>query len=157
MITTLVDDLHTYLVGLPPERWGTLKPGDLFPFVKAQDPDEILHCKTRKIFLVPLKPEYNFDEKIGRGQVRSIGKEYTINTVVVYPATTIQKNDVATWQEVKDIWELRELLTNNILQFVTEYNLVRIETEDPLETQLDQRNFVLMVDFVYSTRQCGIR
>lgn len=156
MLPLLAEEMVTYLQSLPQENWGTLKPGPLLPIVNALDPDEIIKCTSRKIFIIPVRPDYNLDESLKRGnRVRQLIVEYTISTIVLIPFDTIKRGDVTDWPEVKDVWELREMVTENLIRGDFGLNLIRVESESPIETELNNRNFLAIVDFIYQKATCG--
>jgi hypothetical protein len=163
MLAELVENIATMLTALPPEDWGVLKVPTDIQIVKALDPDTIIKSMKSKIYVMPVVRSNSMERTLGRGKIlQSVTKQLTVSVSLVVPFSTFQVNDVASWAEIKKILELREKLEDNSISlnlkdsnFNYEYTLVEIESEAPIEVELNQRNFLAATDFIYEVQRCG--
>jgi len=163
MLADLAETIKNYLVGLPSEKWGLIKPntviGDTvdFPIVNTLDPDEVIKCKTRKIFIMPIVPKYDLSVITGNrgGQpIRHFSKSLVISSIIVTPFTEIAEGDVSSWAEIKKILNLREELERHIITTNFGYRLTNAEAEEPLDLKLNERVFMCVTDYQYDTIRC---
>jgi hypothetical protein len=163
MLAELAESIKNYLIGLPPERWGLIKPNTVvgntvdFPIVNTLDPDEIIKCKTRKIFIMPVVPKYDMSVMTGQrsgAPIKHYTKQLVISAIVVTPFTEIAEGDVSSWDEIKKILNLREDVENNIIKNWFGYKLTNVETEEPVDIKLNERVFLCVTDFQYETTNC---
>jgi hypothetical protein len=159
MLEQLAEDIQVYLNSLPSEKWGSgddLIPGDKLPIENALDADEVIRCTTRKIFIMPVKPDYQLESSNKRGAiVQNLTVEYTVSAVIIIPFETIQKGDVASWSEVKRVLKLREVLDINIIKGNFGLNLNRVDAGEPVEVELNKRVYLTNTDFIYEAVKCA--
>jgi hypothetical protein len=163
MLAELAETIKDYLISLAPEKWGTIKPNTVigntidFPIVNTLDPDEIIKCKTRKIFIMPVVPKYDVEQSTGQrsGQpIFHLTKKLVVSAIVVTPFTEIAEGDVSSWAEIKKVLELREKVEMNIIKRNFGYTLMNVEPEEPVDIKLNERIFLCVTDFEFQTIQC---
>jgi hypothetical protein len=158
MLVDLAEAIKNHLVALPPEKWGDIKPGPKFPIKNTLDPDEVIKCRTKKIFIMPLRPQYDISgSKGGRAlqPISTIKQDYIISSVIVTPFESVAEGDVSSWDEIKDVLKLREHLEKNIIRGVfPKYVLTSVETEEPVDIKLNERIFLCVTDYIYESNSC---
>ena len=166
MLAELAESIQLTLLNLPPEKWGTLKVAndnpDKIPIELCLDPDQIIHASKRVIFILPilLKPILKDSGARTRGR-KQVLYELLIASVLIVPFSTFRKGDVAEWDEVKDVLNLRESLEANIMgtdfknsTFNLGYSLLDCEPSEPVEIELNSRNFVANTDYTFEIAKC---
>ncbi len=155
MLAELAESIQTYLNGLPPEKWGQY----VVPtFVSAElclDPENLVRAKERKLYVMPFTTNYSMDQSTGRQRRVSIGVQLNISVALLIPFSEFSRNDVTSWDEVKKILELREKIDLNIIRNTwADYLITEVDPQPPVEIELNQRNFLSVTDFVFSTQSC---
>lgn len=165
LLAELCESIQLTLLGLSPENWGTLKVGsdpDQIPIELCLDPDQIVNSTKRTIFILPvlLRPIVKDSGGRGRGK-KQVLYELLVASVLVIPFSTFRKGDVAEWDEVKTVLNLREELESHIMgtdfknsTFNVGYTLLNCEPEEAVEIELNSRNFVANTDYTFEITRC---
>lgn len=158
MLAQLALQIKNNLIALPGTKWGVLKPtnpGDAINIEFALDPSEFLKTERRTIFVAPVNPVYDLDTSLKRGpRIQSLTKSYIVSIVITIPFKTFKNNDVASEEEITNFYELWEKTIDNVAGMDLGYNLMNIDAEPPVESELYNRNLIVMADFTYQNQKC---
>ena len=167
ILTNICENVKTMLLSLPPEKWGTIVPGnDIEGKIDIQlglDPDEIVKATKRTLFIMPVILNYMIqDSASSRGRTKtSVLTTALISTAIVIPFKSFMRGDVCNWDEVRSIIKFRERLETNIMandlkdaNFGYEYSFKDCEPEAPVEIELNQRNYVAVTDYTFELNKC---
>lgn len=167
LLANCCENIRTQLLALPPEKWGSIKPGtqseEQIPIELGLDPDLIIKHTKRVIFIMPIVLGYSIqDSAAGRGRIkRSVLSTILVSSAILIPFRTFTIGDVCNWDEVRAVIKLRERLENNIMaldlkdaNFNIEYSLLECEPEPAQEIELNQRNYLAVTDFTFQLNKC---
>lgn len=155
-IGSLVEHFVTVVGGQDPSYWGTIKvPADIKVAAKL-DPDEIYECKERSIYIQPVVSMFNLNDSNKRGsrvQALAVDDIFTVNILI--PFKTFGSKDVAGWDEVKDVLDLREKLETLVLKNIPAgYALQEFNQEPPIEINLKERTFLTSTEVILRRQKC---
>lgn len=155
MLGELTESIVTYLNTQPSSRWGTY----IVPaFVTAEaclDPQQLVQSRDTKLFVMPLVNSFSPEDLTGRDQRRGVTANLQISVALLIPFSGFSRNDVTDWEEVKKVLEFREKIDLNIIRGNWKpYLLTGIDPQPPVEIELNQRSFLSVTDFTFTTRAC---
>lgn len=145
--TVLAEDIKAFLDSRPAEAWSGMSigpEGDL-QTILAFDPTTMFEEGRKGIYILPVVREYNIGSSQGRGRVVTLNSNPTIVVCIYYPFSDSEldeKNlDVAKWDAVKRIINLREEMEELILKHQWDLTLTEAEAEAAENIPLSKRAF----------------
>lgn len=155
MLAELAELIANTLNTSDPSKWGTYKvPG----YVSAEtclDPETVMASKEKRLFVMPLFTSYNEEGTLKRGRVQTTQANLQLSVTLLIPFQEFSKSDVAPWDEVKKILELREKLDLFVIRTKWgDYDFVSADPQPPVEIEMQQRNFLSSTEFIFSAQVC---
>lgn len=155
MLAELAELIANTLNASDPNKWGTYKvPG----YVSAEtclDPEVVMTTTKKRLFVLPLVTNYGDDSTLKRGRVQTVQANLQLSVTLIIPFQEFSKTDVAPWDEVKKILELREKLDLFVIRTIwPDYDFVSADPQPPVEIEMQQRNFLSSTEFTFTTQVC---
>jgi hypothetical protein len=161
MLASLANEIKEYLNAIPPGDTGWGGGYEIPEFLSAElalDPATIFSSGKRGLWIVPVVTNYNLEQGNKRGiRVNSFTKLHVISVTISIPFNTFKENDVASWEEIEAILNLREAIDSYIVRNEWSLPLLNngVMAEPPIEIEMNQRWFLSMTEFTFEDLACG--
>lgn len=152
----IVEHYVDLINGQPENYWGSLViPRDLRAEAKF-DPEEIMSCKERLLFVCPVVTSIDITNSNTRGgKIQSLTLTDSITVNLYIPFRTFGLRDVGAWAEIKELLDLRTRLDILVAKNTPEgHNLAEINAEPAIDLQADQRVWLTSTEVVLGRGSC---
>jgi len=153
--TELAEDIEEFLNTRPDGTWSglTIGPDGDMQVSVVFDPTTMFEKEQKGIFVIPVVREYNISSSQGRGQVISVSSNPTIVVCVYYPFSEDQldpnNKDVASWEAVKGIIDLREEMERLIIKNTWGLQISNVEAEAAENIPMGKRAYFSPTMFTF--------
>lgn len=155
MLGSIVETIVNHLNTRPSGDWGAYKIPDYVTAEASIDPDSWRKNTEKKLYILPILNEYSLENGSRRTKPRMVSIMPNIGVSLLIPFDTFNVNDVAQWDEVEKVLELRLKIDLCIARLeIPKLELQEIQAEPPVEIQLNQRTFLSSTTFIYSIGSC---
>jgi len=156
----LAEDIKDYLNGLPPETWSGHKVGlEVTDYVHAEnalDPILSFEVQRRGLYVIPVMSLYDRSTSQGRQKVVKLNKSPVIVICLSIPFLEVdpQGYDVASWENIKLLLNLREEIDEAIARYEWSTPIKTITVEQAQEIPMKQRWFLSITEFEFDSFTC---
>ncbi len=157
MLSTITEEIKTFLNNTTiftsgSSRWYKKLQADI-----AFDPSTLFSDSKSGLWVIPVYMQYSLEKGNKRGvNVLSVMKMPVISIAISLPFTSYKENDVAKWDEIRQILDMRETIDTRIAVHPWSIPLTQngINSEAPVEVHLDQRWFLSITEFTFEGLAC---
>ena len=158
--TELAEDVVDFLNSFT--GWSDLSVGtgqdDFIQAVPALDPVQAVDQQVSRVYVIPLMAEFSRDASQGRQQIVKLSKSPTLLILLQAPLTHPSEDgiDVATWDNSKQLLNLREEIDQAIALHAWPIRIKEINSEPAQDLPLKQRWFVSITEIQFETFTCSV-
>jgi hypothetical protein len=153
--TELAEEIETFLNTRPEGFWTgmTIGPEADIQVSVVFDPTTLFEKEQKGIYVIPVVREYNIDSSQGRRTVMTVNSNLTIVVCVYYPFSEDEldpnNKDVASWEAVKSIIDLREELERAIIKHTWGVRISNVEAEAAENIPMGKRAYFSPTMFTF--------
>lgn len=160
--THLAEAIVARLNSSPGETWSDLTignlPSDFLHATNALDPINAFEQEAPGLYVIPVGATYNRTKSQGRSGIVSLAKTPSVIVLLAVPfndkETDPEGKDVASWDEVKRLINLREEIDEFLSLENWEVPIREINSEPNQELPMKQRWFVSITEFEFEANIC---
>lgn len=159
-LTDMAEAIATSLNSAPAGTWSNHTVGsDSSDYVEAKtvlDPVHMFEKEQKGLYIVPVVAQYSRQASLGRQKIISLAKQPFI---AICLSTRVQEPDftgldIASWEEVKKVLDLREEVDEYILKQDWGITIGEITTEPPQEIPLQRRWILSVTEIEFEGFRC---
>lgn len=160
----LVDSIVSIINAAPDTTW---RPGgytvgtadsDYVEARPALDPDLMFESGQDGLYIIPSVTLYNRASSRGRQKIVQLhkGPSVAVCLALKFQGKDTEGIDVANWNEVKKVLDLREDIDKYLLTYQWDYNIEDILAEPPQEIPLKHRWFLSVTEIQFEGFACSV-
>jgi hypothetical protein len=155
-LVELAEDIRDYLNTLVPTLTSSsdLVQDKVFQAECALDPSKAFENSTHSLYVVPVVVEYNREASGSRERIKMLSSSPVISVVLSLPFQSFVASDVASWEEVSQVLNLREVIDKAIATHDWGIPIDTIRAEPAQEVTLNQKWFLSITEFVFKGVSC---
>lgn len=121
---------------------------------KALDPTEMFEQQQSGLWVITMTTERQMQNSNKRGSIKQLYKAQIIAVALSINYETFTSGDVATWDEVEDILDMRERIDDHLCETNLGMDILEVNSTPPLEVMLKQRWFLSMTEYSLGETTC---
>lgn len=159
-LADLAENVANVINAAPDDTWSDLKVGtestDYVKAVPALDPITKRSKAVKGLYVLPVVLQFSRDSSQGRQQIVKLSKQPVISICLSIPIAESSTDgiDITSWEEVKQLLNLREEIDTYVLKQPWTHNILSITAEPPQEIALDVNWMLTITEIEFEGFSC---